>query len=88
MIFFEGSGTIDKGVTPKDLNLSRIDTAIGCVIQVVTAAGMILCGAALYGHIHDVSNAGPSDILRALDHVTGRWAAILFGSWIVQLGVL
>ena len=88
MIFFQGSGTIDKGVTPKDLNLKRIDTAIGCVIQVVTAAGIILCGAALYGHIHDVSNAGPSDILRALDHVTGRWAAILFGLGLFNAGFL
>ena len=88
MIFFQGSGTIDKGVTPKDLILSRIDTAIGCIIQVVIAAGIILCGAALYGHIQNISAAGPSDILRSLDHVVGRWSAILFGLGLFNAGFL
>ena len=88
MIFFQGSGSIDKGVTPKELILSRIDTAIGCIIQVIIAAGIILCGAALYGHMQNISGAGPSDILLSLDHVVGRWSAILFGLGLFNAGFL
>lgn len=88
MIFFQGSGTIDKGVTPKELNLSRIDTAIGCIIQIIVAAGIILCGATLFGHVQNISNAGPSDILRALDHGAGRGAVILFGIGLFNAGFL
>jgi Mn2+/Fe2+ NRAMP family transporter len=88
MIFFQGSGTIDKGVTPKELTLSRIDTAIGCIIQVIIAAGIILCGAALFGHVQNISNTGPSDILRSLDRSVGRGASILFGLGLFNAGFL
>ncbi|MDQ0201670.1 NRAMP family divalent metal transporter [Neobacillus ginsengisoli] len=88
MIFFQGSGTIDKGVTAKELRFSRIDTAIGCIIQVIVAAGIILCGAALFGHVQNISNAGPSDIIGSLDHNVGRWPAILFGLGLFNAGFL
>lgn len=88
MIFFQGSGTIDKGVSSKELRLGRIDTAFGCIIQVVIAAGIIVCGAALFGHIQNVSSVGPSDIINALHHSVGRWAAILFGIGLFDAGFL
>jgi Mn2+/Fe2+ NRAMP family transporter len=88
MIFFQGSGTIDKGVTARELRFGRIDTAIGCIMQVIIAAGIIICGAALYGHVQDISNAGPSDMISAFDHVAGRWPAILFGLGLFNAGFL
>ncbi len=88
MIFFQGSGTIDKGVTSRDLRFSRIDIAIGCIIQVIIAAAIIVCGAALFGHVRDISSAGPADLLRALDRVVGRWPATLFGIGLFDAGFL
>jgi Mn2+/Fe2+ NRAMP family transporter len=88
MIFFQGSGTIDKGVTAQEMRLSRIDTAIGCIIQVIIAAGIILCGAALFGHVENIDGAGPSDIIISLNHVVGRWPAILFGLGLFNAGFL
>jgi len=88
MIFFQGSGTIDKGVTSRDLRLSRIDTAVGCIIQVIIAAGIIVCGAALFGRVHDVSHSGPADFITSLDRVVGRWPAILFGIGLFNAGFL
>jgi Mn2+/Fe2+ NRAMP family transporter len=88
MIFFQGSGSIDKGVTSRDLRFSRIDTAIGCIIQVVIAAGIIVSGAALYGHVRDISNAGPADFINSLDRVAGRWPATLFGIGLFDAGFL
>ena len=88
MIFFQGSGTIDKGVTSRDLRFSRIDIAIGCIIQVAIAAAIIICGAALFGHIQGIGDAGPADLLRALGQVVGRWPATLFGVGLFDAGFL
>ncbi len=88
MIFFQGSGTIDKGVTSRDLRLSRIDTAVGSVIQVIVAAGIIVCGAALVGHVHELSQSGPAQIIQSLDRSVGRWPAILFGIGLFNAGFL
>jgi Mn2+/Fe2+ NRAMP family transporter len=88
IIFFQGSGTIDKGVSSRELRLGRIDTAFGCIIQVVIAAGIIVCGAALFGHIQNVSSLGPSDIISGLHQTVGRWAAILFGIGLFDAGFL
>lgn len=88
MIFFQGSGTIDKGVTPREIRFSRIDTAMGCIMQVIIAAGIIICGAALFGHVQDIGNAGPSDIISSLHQVVGRWPAILFGIGLFNAGFL
>ena len=88
MIFFQGSGTIDKGVTSGEVRLSRIDTAVGCIIQVIIAAGIIVCGAALFGRVQDISRAGPADMVHALDQVVGRWPAVLFGIGLFNAGFL
>jgi Mn2+/Fe2+ NRAMP family transporter len=88
MIFFQGSGTIDKGVTSQELRFSRIDIALGCIIQVIIAAAVIVCGAALFGRVQGISNAGPADLLRALGRVAGRWPAALFGIGLFDAGFL
>jgi len=88
MIFFQGSGTIDKGVTSREMRLSRIDTAIGCIMQVIIAAGIIICGAALLGQVQDISNAGPADFIYSLNQVVGRLPAILFGIGLFNAGFL
>jgi Mn2+/Fe2+ NRAMP family transporter len=88
MIFFQESGTVDKGVTSEEIRFSRIDTAIGCTMQVVVAAGVIIFGASLFGYVKDISNAGPAEIISSLDHVAGRLPAILFGMGLFNAGFL
>lgn len=88
MVFFQGSGTVDKGVTAQELRLGRIDTAVGILFQVIIAAGAIIAGAALFGHIQNISSAGPSDMILALNNVVGRWPAILFGLGLFNAGFL
>ncbi|MDR3554116.1 MAG: divalent metal cation transporter [Syntrophobacteraceae bacterium] len=88
MIFFQGSGTIDKGVTSEELRFSRIDTALGCVLQVIIAAGIIICGAALYSRVQDVGSAGPANIIDSFNQIVGRWPAIIFGFGLFNAGFL
>jgi Mn2+/Fe2+ NRAMP family transporter len=70
------------------MRLSRIDTALGCIMQVIIAAGIIICGAALFGQMQDVGSAGPADLLNSFDQVVGRWPAILFGIGLFNAGFL
>jgi len=88
MVFFQGSGTVDKGVTEKELRLGRIDTALGVIIQVTIAAGIIVAGAVLFGHVQNIDDAGPSEMIRAIHSVAGRWPAILFGLGLFNAGFL
>lgn len=88
MIFFQGSAAIDKGITAKELKLGRIDTLLGSVLQVIIAVAILLCGASLYGHIHNASALGPAAIIQALTPTSGRAASILFGFGLFNAGFL
>ena len=77
-----------KGVTSRELRFGRIDTAFGSIIQVIIAAGVIVLGASLFGHVQNIANAGPSDIVTSLNQVVGRWSAILFGLGLFNAGFL
>lgn len=88
MFFFQGSGTVDKGITSQELHLSRIDIALGCIIQVINAAAIIVCGASLFGQVQDIDGAGPTDFINWIDKVVGRWPAILFGIGLFNAGFL
>lgn len=88
MIFFQGSATIDKGVTARHMRLGRTDTWIGAVVQVVIAAFIILCGAALFGQVSHVASVGPSALIMAMDAHYGSIPAILFGFGIFNAGFL
>ena len=58
MIFYQNSAYINKGSKKEDLRKGKMDTVIGCVLQVVIAVFIILIGAALFGCIPDIENAG------------------------------
>ncbi|HHY67795.1 MAG TPA: divalent metal cation transporter [Alicyclobacillus sp.] len=88
MIFFQSSAVIDKGMTPEDLNLGRIDTALGSLMQTIVAMGVMICGAALFGHVQDIGDTGPSTMIRSLYDVAGRWPAILLGIGLFNAGFL
>jgi Mn2+/Fe2+ NRAMP family transporter len=88
MIFYQGSAYIDKGVVAENLRFGRIDTYIGCAVQVVIAACAIVAGAALFGHLQNVSALGPSDVIGAFDTFVGRLPAVLFALGIFNAGLL
>ncbi|KLU59537.1 divalent metal cation transporter MntH [Peptococcaceae bacterium CEB3] len=88
MIFFQGSGVIDKGIRAHELRFGRLDTAFGSLVQVVVAAGIIILGASLFGKVPNLAGAGPSEIIAALAQVVGRWPAILFGLGLFNAGFL
>ena len=88
MIFYQNSAYINKGSKKEDLRKGKMDTVIGCVLQVVIAVFIILIGAALFGCIPDIENAGPSELIGALQEKFGFVPAMLFGIGLFDAGLL
>jgi Mn2+/Fe2+ NRAMP family transporter len=88
MIFYQGSAYVDKGVVAENLRFGRIDTCIGCVVQVSIAACAIIAGAALYGKMQNVAALTPAAVIGAFNTFVGHWPGILFGLGIFNAGLL
>lgn len=88
MIFFQSSACLDKKIKKNNIKMGRIDTAVGCFVQVVIAVCVIVSGAALFGKVGGVSNLGPSSIIEAFFKFTGKFSGILFGVGIFNAGLL
>src|SRR3981081_2044509 len=88
MIFYQQSATVDKGLRPKDLNLARVDTAIGAVLtQVIMTPVVLTCAATLFVHHVAVSDAAHAAL--ALVPLTGsKLAGIAFGAGLVGAAVI
>jgi NRAMP (natural resistance-associated macrophage protein)-like metal ion transporter len=78
MQFYLQSSIVEKGVTRRDYNLSRIDVIAGCFFTDLVAWFIIVaCAATLYAHGHrDIRDA--ADAAQALRPLAGDYAYILF----------
>ncbi len=72
----------------RHIRLGRIDTLTGCFVETIVAACAIVAGAALFGRIPDLENAGPAVLIGGFLRHAGRWPAILFGLGIFNAGLL
>ena len=89
MIFFQQSASADKGMTPRDINHGRYDTAAGAVLSAVFGVGALIAGAALLTHngsgIQGFAGAG---FPAALKHVAGGAAGAVFALGLIEAGGL
>ena len=78
MQFYLQSSIVEKGVTRRQYNASRLDVVVGCVFTDVVAWFIIVaCAATLYLHGHrDIRDA--ADGAQALRPLAGDYAYILF----------
>jgi Mn2+/Fe2+ NRAMP family transporter len=88
MVFFQGSAVIDKGGAARELAVSRLDTLVGAVVQVLVAAVVILAGAALFGHVQGLASAGPATLMAVLGARFGPVVPILFAVGLFGAGFL
>jgi len=87
MIFYQQSATVDKGLKLPDLNLARIDTAIGSVAtQIIMIAVVVTTAATLYVRHISVSDAAHAAL--ALIPLTGKFAGVIFGAGLVGASML
>lgn len=87
MIFLTQNNVVDKGVTPEELPLERID-AIGGAIVACAVAGFIIIttGTVLYPQGIDVDSAAAA--ATALTPIAGPYATVLFGVGLVAASFL
>jgi len=87
MIFYQQSATVDKGITAKDLNFARIDTAFGAIAtQMIMVAVVVTTAATLYVRHISVTDAAHAAL--ALIPLTGRSSGIIFGAALVGAAML
>lgn len=86
MIFYQGSAVIGKGLQPKDLNDSRIDTIIGaCLTQLIMTAVIITTAKAWDGNFPGENSLETvPDFASRLGGILGDFA----GNWLFGLGVI
>ncbi|HME04261.1 MAG TPA: NRAMP family divalent metal transporter [Solirubrobacteraceae bacterium] len=90
MIFFQQSACADKGMTPRDIEHGRYDTAAGAVLAAIFGVGALIAGAALLTHngagIQGFApNAG---FPQALSHVAGGLVGTVFALGLVEAGAV
>jgi Mn2+/Fe2+ NRAMP family transporter len=89
MIFFQQSASADKGMTARDLNHGRFDTALGAGLAGVFGCGALIAGAALAGHdgatVHGLAGAGFPAALRA---ASGGAVGTIFALGLIQAGAV
>jgi Mn2+/Fe2+ NRAMP family transporter len=87
MIFFQQGASADKGMTPRDVNHGRYDTAVGAVLAAIFGVGALIAGAALLTHggagIQGFAGAGFPEALR---HVAGGAAGAVFALGLIEAG--
>lgn len=87
MIFYQQSAVVDKGITAKDLNLARLDTAFGAIAtQVIMIAVVVTTAATLYVRHISVTDAAHAAL--AFIPLTGRASGIIFGAALVGASML
>lgn len=80
MQFYLQASVVEKGVTMRDYNKTKIDVLIGSIFAPLVAAFIILaCAATLYKSGHRIITDA-ADAAQALGPLAGRWAQILFGA--------
>jgi len=80
MQFYLQASIVDKGVTVKDYEASRLDVIVGSIFSDVVAWFIIVaCAATLYVHgLHDITDA--SVAAQAMKPLAGQYAFILFAA--------
>ena len=87
MIFYQQSATVDKGITVRDLNLARIDTALGSIAtQIIMVSVVVTTAATLYVRHISVTDAAHAAL--AFIPLTGRASGIVFGAGLVGASML
>ena len=87
MIFLTQNNVVDKGVTPDELPLERVD-AIGGAIVACAVAGFIIITTATVLYPQGVTVDSAAAAATALTPIAGQYATILFGVGLVAASFL
>jgi Mn2+/Fe2+ NRAMP family transporter len=89
MIFFQQSGSADKGLTARDLAHGRLDTALGAILAAIFGCGALVVGAVLLTHngatLQGLAGAGFPAALRS---TSGSTVGAVFALGMIEAGAV
>src|ERR1700680_4941840 len=88
MLFFQQSAIADKGLTTRDIQMGRLDTALGAALASVAALATMLATAPLFTHHMSAANFEAAEFAQALQPFVGHWGASLFALGIFEAGMV
>lgn len=89
MLFFQQSASVDKGLTPRDIQQGRIDTAVGTVLAAVAGCAALIAAVPLFTHHIDLSQLqGGAGYAEALRPYIGHLGASLFALGLIEAGAV
>jgi Mn2+/Fe2+ NRAMP family transporter len=88
MLFFQQSAIADKGLTTRDIQMGRVDTALGATLATVAALATMLATAPLFMHHMPSANFEAAEFAQALQPFVGHWGAALFALGIFEAGMV
>ena len=80
MQFYLQASIVEKGVTAKQYNASRLDVIIGCVFAAVVAWFIVVACAATLHTAGEYNIETAADAAKALRPLAGEWAYLLFAA--------
>ena len=87
MLFFQQSASVDKGMTPRDIPLGRLDTGLGTVLAAVAGCATVVVTAPLFvGHVDMGQFGGGTGFAEALAQFVNRPVATLFALGLIEAG--
>lgn len=87
MLFFQQSASVDKGMTPRDIPLGRLDTGLGTVLAAVAGCATVVVTAPLFvGHVDMSQFGGGTGFAEALAQFVNRPVATLFALGLIEAG--
>lgn len=86
MQFYIQSAVVEKGITAKQFNHSRVDVILGCIMTCIVAIFIVMsCAATLNAHNVQIETA--RDAAVALAPLAGRWASLLFALGLLNASI-
>lgn len=89
MLFFQQSASVDKGLTPKDISLGRLDTLIGTALAALAGCSALVAAAPLFiAHVDASQFQAGAGFAEALRPSIGPLGAGLFALGLIEAGAV
>jgi Mn2+/Fe2+ NRAMP family transporter len=88
MVFFQQSATADKGMTARDVNQGRLDTAIGAALAAVFGCAALIVGASIASRAHTQVDLSTFNFPAAIAAHSGQVAGMLFALGLIEAGAV
>ncbi len=88
MLFFQQSAVVDKGLSPREMRLGRLDTLLGGIVMGAVAVAIVILAATVMHGLPGQNGLNISQILQAVGRRIGPIAQSLFALGLIEAGLI